>query len=75
VITFDQLSDGIQPIEGVISHLKVEGDRMGRSAGTTPSGDRRRRAWTLGGAVARSFMPSSKRAWVAVLICELATSK
>ena len=44
VVAFDQLGDGIEAIDGVISDLKVEGERRGRLAGTTPSGLRRRRA-------------------------------
>ncbi len=57
MVAFDGLRDGVETVAGR--------DRRslgtGRSAGTTPSGDRRRRACTFGGASTRLFIPSLKR--------------
>ena len=54
----------------------TEEAKVGRPiAGAEPSGDKRRSASTFGGGtVVRSFLPSSKRACVAVLTRTLSTS-
>jgi hypothetical protein len=59
VFTFDRLSDGIQPVEGVIGHLQVKGGHDGAIGGNNTVGGQETKGLDIGrsgGKVVHAFV-------------------
>ncbi|KAI2501925.1 hypothetical protein MHU86_12546 [Fragilaria crotonensis] len=74
MLTGDGRGQFVKAFEWVIRDFQVEGWEIQTVRTDDAVIGKVRRSFTLGGGSSRSFMPSSKRAWVAVLTVELPRS-